>query len=186
MSSGDDAAAREMLRALFDAALAAADPARAILLHLLAPVRQETSWSAPARPRRRWRGPSRRPGPATNRGPLDGLVVTRRGHAVPCERIASSRPAIRSPTRPENRRRATSSSSPRSRTGRSAGVPDVGRRLGLAGAAGARSHHPADKQAVTRAFALPGATIGEINTCGNTCRRSRAGASPPRRHRRGS
>ena len=38
MRSGDDAAARELLRALFDAALAAADPARAIPPHLPAPT----------------------------------------------------------------------------------------------------------------------------------------------------
>jgi len=42
VSAGDHAATRELLRALFDAALAAADPARAIPPYLPAPVHGRT------------------------------------------------------------------------------------------------------------------------------------------------
>lgn len=79
----DDAKARALLRAMFDAAIAAADPARVVPLHLPEPPRGrcivvgagkasaamaralETHWP----------------------GELGGLVVTRYGHAVPCQRI---------------------------------------------------------------------------------------------------
>src|ERR1700724_2040783 len=77
------AAAGELLRALFDAALAAADPGRAIAPHIPAPVRGRTvvvgagkASAAMARAfEKAWSGP------------LEGIVVTRHGHAVPCQRI---------------------------------------------------------------------------------------------------
>ena len=79
----DRTATGAILRALFDAALAAADPSQAIARRIPAPVRGrtvlvgagkasaamacafETAWS----------------------GPLEGLVVTRYGHSVPCDQV---------------------------------------------------------------------------------------------------
>src|SRR5213593_1413942 len=84
MEAGDRGKIRECLLGLFQAALAAADPARAIAAHLPQPVGGRTvvvgagkaaaamaraledAWSAP----------------------IEGLVVTRHGHAVPCRQIA--------------------------------------------------------------------------------------------------
>ncbi|MFQ5775077.1 MAG: DUF4147 domain-containing protein, partial [Kiloniellaceae bacterium] len=77
------AAARALLRGLFDAALAAADPRRAVPPHLPAPPPGRTvvvgaGKAAAAMARAvedHWPGP------------LTGLVVTRYGHAVPCRSI---------------------------------------------------------------------------------------------------
>src|SRR5258708_30716542 len=74
---------RETLRALFDAALAAADPARAIALHLPQPVAGRTvvvgagkaSAAMASAFEKDWSGP---PGKLSG-----GLVVTRHGHAIP-------------------------------------------------------------------------------------------------------
>ena len=74
---------RRLLRALFDAAVAAADPAAIVPAHLPARPRGRTivvgagkASAAMARAfERAWDGP------------LSGLVVTRYGHAVACERI---------------------------------------------------------------------------------------------------
>src|SRR5579862_1151923 len=70
-------AIRDFLRALFDAALAAADPARAIAPFLPTPVAGRTvvvgGGKAAAAMARAFE--------AHWRGPLEGLVVTRRGHA---------------------------------------------------------------------------------------------------------
>src|SRR5271170_6986000 len=79
----DDQAAGEFLRALFDAALAAADPDQALADRIPAAVRGRTvvvgagkAAAAMARAfEARWRGP------------LEGLVLTRYGHAVLCDRI---------------------------------------------------------------------------------------------------
>jgi glycerate 2-kinase len=74
---------RDLLRHLFEAALGAADPARCVPPHLPAPPKGRTvvvgAGKAAAKMARavedHWRGP------------LAGLVVTRYGHGVPCERI---------------------------------------------------------------------------------------------------
>jgi glycerate 2-kinase len=81
MSSPSDP--RELLRAMFDAAVAAADPDAVVPVHLPPPPKGRTvvvgagkASAAMARAlERHWPGP------------LEGLVVTRYGHAVPCERI---------------------------------------------------------------------------------------------------
>ena len=81
--SWDDAAARAALRALFDAAVAAADPRVVLPRHL------------PPRPRGRTRvvGYGKSAAlmaqvlEATWDGPIDGVVVTRDGHAVPAGMI---------------------------------------------------------------------------------------------------
>ena len=78
-----DSEIRRLLRALFDAAVAAADPATIVPAHL------------PARPKGRTIVVGAGKASASMArafeqawdGPLEGLVVTRYGHAVPCERI---------------------------------------------------------------------------------------------------
>src|SRR3989440_3935255 len=165
MTARDHAAAGELLRALFEAALAAADPARAIPPYLPAPVPGRTvvvgagkASAAMARAfETAWRADQQR-------GPLEGLVVTRHGHAVPCERI-----------------RIVEASHPvPDRAGEQAArdILDLARGLGaddqlvclVSGGGSALLALPApgltlaDKQAVTRALLRSGATIGEINT----------------------
>ena len=74
---------RTLLRAMFDAAVAAAQPALCLPPHLPAPPKGRLvvigAGKASAAMARavedHWHGP------------LEGLVVTRYGHAVPCERI---------------------------------------------------------------------------------------------------
>ena len=163
--SDRDSAARELLRALFDAALAAADPARAILPYLPQPVSGRTvvvgagkASAAMARAfEEAW---------ATNKqaGPLEGLVVTRHGHAVPCERIRIVE--ARHPVPDQAGQEAAQQ------------ILDLARGLGpqdqlvclVSGGGSALLTLPtagltlADKQAVTQALLRSGATIGEINT----------------------
>jgi hydroxypyruvate reductase len=163
--SDRDTAARELLRALFDAALAAADPARAILPYLPQPVSGRTvvvgagkASAAMARAfEEAW---------ATNKqaGPLEGLVVTRHGHAVPCERIRIVE--ARHPVPDQAGQEAAQQ------------ILDLARGLGpqdqlvclVSGGGSALLTLPtagltlADKQAVTQALLRSGATIGEINT----------------------
>lgn len=79
----DQPGPRELLRAMFDAAVLAAMPERAVPAHLPRPGKGRTivigagkASAAMARAvEQHWPGP------------LEGLVVTRYGHAVPCERI---------------------------------------------------------------------------------------------------
>src|SRR5260370_32602342 len=79
----DDAAARSLLRRLFDAAIAAADPAKIVPRHLPRPPRGRTivvgagkaSAAMALAFERNWSGE------------LSGLVVTRYGHRAPCQRI---------------------------------------------------------------------------------------------------
>jgi glycerate 2-kinase len=163
--SDRDTAARELLRALFDAALAAADPARAILPYLPPQVSGRTvvfgagkASAAMARAfEEAW---------ATNKqaGRLEGLVVTRHGHAVPCERIRVVEAGHPVPDQ----------------AGQEAArqILDLARGLGpqdqlvclVSGGGSALLSLPAagltlpDKQAVTQALLRSGATIGEINT----------------------
>ena len=170
MSRGDDAAARELLRALFDAALAAADPARAIAPYVPALVTGRmgigrtvvvgAGKAAAAMARafeEAWAGNEQA-------GPLEGLVVTRHGHAVPCERIRVVEAGHPVPDR----------------AGEAAArdILDLARGLGakdqlvclVSGGGSALLTLPApgltlaDKQAVTLALLRSGATIGEINT----------------------
>ena len=148
------------MRALFEAALRAADPARALEGRLPGPVRGRTvvvgagkAAAAMARAfEMQWSGP------------LEGLVLTRYGHGVACERIEvveASHPV------PDD-----------------AGMRAAERILALAAELGpddqlvflasgggsalltlpALGLTLANKQAVTRALLRSGATIGEINT----------------------
>jgi len=165
VSPGDRTGAREILRALFDAALAAADPARAIPAHMPAPVPGRTVVVGAGKASAAMAQAFEKGWPAKGRSaPLEGLVVTRRGHAVACERI-----------------RVVEASHPvPDRAGEHAArdILDLARGLGaedqlvclISGGGSALLALPApgltlaDKQAVTRALLRCGATIGEINT----------------------
>ena len=150
----------EFLRGLFDAALAAAAPDRALAGRLPPTVPGRTvaigAGKASAAMARAFE--------EAWRGPLSGLVVTRRGHAVPCERIEIVEASHPVPD--------------------AAGEKAARRILALAGELGegdqlvclisgggsallalpAAGLTLADKQAVTRDLLRSGATIGEINT----------------------
>ena len=160
MSTRKGVAAGLLLRNLFDAALAAADPARAVARHLPSAVAGRTvvvgAGKASASMARAFE--TRWP------GPLEGLVVTRHGHAVPCERIEiveASHPVPDAAGEEAARR-----------------ILDLARGLGqddqlvclISGGGSALLSLPApgltlaDKQAVTRALLRSGAAIGEINT----------------------
>jgi hydroxypyruvate reductase len=156
----DQVASRDFLRALFDVALAAADPYRAIAPAMPTAVAGRTvvvgAGKASAAMARAFE--------TLWPGPLEGLVVTRHGHAVPCERIEIVEASHPVPD--------------------AAGQLAARRILELAGELGADDQLvflvsgggsallalPAqgltleDKQAVTRALLRSGATIGEINT----------------------
>jgi hydroxypyruvate reductase len=77
---------KDLLLSLFQAALASADPARVVPSHLPEPPKGRTivigagkaAASMAQAVERHWAGPPER---------LEGLVVTRYGHAVPCQRI---------------------------------------------------------------------------------------------------
>src|SRR5271170_2559322 len=153
-------AAGEFLRALFDAALAAADPDQALADRIPDAVRGRTvvvgagkAAAAMARAfETRWRGP------------LEGLVLTRYGHAVSCARIEileASHPVPDAAGERAARR-----------------ILDLAHGLGpddqlvflASGGGSALLALPApgltlaDKQTVTRALLRSGATITEINT----------------------
>jgi glycerate 2-kinase len=156
----DHKSIRQLLLALFEAALAAADPQRVIAAHLPAPVPGRTvivgAGKASAAMARAFENAST--------GPLEGLVVTRHGHGAPCDRIEIVEASHPVPDRAgeEAARR----------------ILDLARGLGpddqlvclISGGGSALLALPApgltlaDKQAVTRALLRSGATIGEINT----------------------
>ena len=83
MSGGSAPQPRVLLRSMFEAAIASAQPARCIAAHLPAPPRGRLivvgAGKASAAMARavelKWPGP------------ISGIVVTRYGYAVPCERI---------------------------------------------------------------------------------------------------
>lgn len=150
---------RRLLRAMFDAAVAAADPARVVPGHLPAPPEGRTlvigagkASAAMARAlEEHWQGP------------LEGLVVTRYGHAVPCRRIEIVEAAH--PVPDEAGRKAA------------ARILELVRGLGpddlvialVSGGGSALLSLPAegltleDKQAVSRALLRSGANINEMN-----------------------
>jgi glycerate 2-kinase len=150
---------REFLRALFDAALAAADPYRrmAPALPAAGPGRMVVVGAGKASAAMARAFESLWP------GELSGLVVTRHGHGVPCEQIEiveASHPVPDAAGQAAARR-----------------ILDLARGLGpddqlvflVSGGGSALLSLPApgitlaDKQAVTRALLRSGATISEIN-----------------------
>ncbi len=169
MSARELSKIRECLRALFDAALAAADPAKlitgqAIAAHLPQPAAGRTvvvgagkaSAAMACAFEKAWPGP---PGKL-----LEGIVVTRHFHAVACRyiEIVEAAHPVPDPAGEAAARR----------------ILDLARGLGVhdqlvclvSGGGSALLTLPAagvtlaDKQAVTRALLRCGATIGEINT----------------------
>jgi len=75
--------ARALLRRMFDAAVDAAQPARAVPLHLPAPPRGRTIVVGAGKASAAMAQALEGAWPA----PLEGVVVTRYGHAVPCRHI---------------------------------------------------------------------------------------------------
>jgi hydroxypyruvate reductase len=160
VGAAERAATREVLRALFDAALAAADPGRAMAGHLPPPVAGRTvvvgAGKASAAMARAFE--------AAWPGPLEGLVVTRRGHAASCARIEiveASHP-VPDPAGEAAARRILALAlelGPQDQL--VCLVSGGGSALLALPAAGLTL---ADKQAVTRELLRSGATIGEINT----------------------
>jgi glycerate 2-kinase len=159
VEAGGNAAARELLRALFDAALAAADPARAVAAHLPPPVAGRTvvvgAGKAAAAMARAFE--------ALWPGPLEGLVVTRRGHGVACGRITVVEASHPVPD-------AAGEAAARQILALAQGLGSADQLVCLmSGGASALLALPAtgltlaDKQAVTRVLLRSGATIGEIN-----------------------
>ena len=153
-----------MLRHLFDAAIAADDPARCVPPHMPAPPAGRTVVVGAGKAAAAMARAVEESWPAAARARLSGLVVTRYGHGVPCSRIAVIEAGHPLPD---------------------AAGADAARRIleavsGLAaddlvlclisGGASALLALPApgitlaDKQAVTRALLASGATIAEINT----------------------
>ena len=154
-----DAQARRLLRSLFDAAVAAADPSEIVPANLPQPPRGRTivvgagkASAAMARAfERAWVGD------------LSGLVVTRYGHAVACERIdilEAAHPVPDAKSEEAARRMLA--------TVRGLSEDDLVVAL-MSGGGSALMVAPApglalaDKQAVNRALLASGASIDEIN-----------------------
>ncbi|MCU4160208.1 glycerate kinase [Acidiphilium sp. AL] len=150
---------RDLLRSMFDAAVAAALPARVVAPHLPAPAKGRTvvigAGKASAAMARAvedaWQGD------------LEGIVVTRYGHAVPCRRIEIVEAAHPVPDAAAERAAAR--------------MLDMVRPLGpddlvialISGGGSSLLSLPApgltlaDKQAINRALLRSGAAIGEMN-----------------------
>ena len=150
---------REILRRLFDAAIAAADPALCVPPHLppddggrLIVIGAGKASAAMARAvETHWSGP------------LDGLVVTRYGHGVPCERIEIVEAAHPVPD-------AAGEAAALRIFDKLRGLNENDRVLALiSGGGSALLAAPADgvtlaeKRALTSALLKSGASIGEIN-----------------------
>ncbi len=150
---------RETLRRLFEAAIAAADPARCVPPHLppedggkLIVIGAGKASAAMAQAvERHWSGP------------LEGLVATRYGHGVPCERIEIVEAAHPVPD-------AAGEAAAISIFERISGLTAEDRVLALISGGGsallaapASGISLADKRAITSALLKSGAGIGEIN-----------------------
>jgi glycerate 2-kinase len=150
---------KEFLRALFDAALAAADPCRALVGHIPSAVKGRTVLTGAGKAA----AAMARAFETHWSGPLEGLVLTRYGHGVFCERVDILEASH--PVPDDAGERAAQR------------ILDLARGLGaddqlvfLASGGGsalltlpAAGLTLADKQAITRSLLRSGATIGEIN-----------------------
>jgi hydroxypyruvate reductase len=160
VKTDNQAEAGETLRELFDAALAAADPSQALEGRIPAPVRGRTvvvgAGKASAAMARAFE--------AAWPGPLEGLVITRYGHGVPCGRIEVVEAGHPVPD-------AAGEQAARRILALARGLGPEDQLVFLASGGGsallsvpAPQITLADKQAVTRALLRSGATITEINT----------------------
>ncbi len=151
---------RTFLQRLFAAAIAAADPARVVPPHLPPPPRGRTIVLGAGKASAAMAKAVEDNWP----GPLCGLVVTRYGHGVPCQRIEIVEAAH--PVPDENGERAALRIL---ELAASAGPDDLVLCL-ISGGGSALLALPAagitlaDKQAVNRALLACGADIGEMNT----------------------
>ncbi len=150
---------RDFLRRLFDAAIAAADPALCVPPHLppddggrLIVIGAGKASAAMARAvEDHWSGP------------LDGLVVTRYGHGVPCQRIEIVEAAHPVPD-------AAGEAAAARILGKISGLAATDRVLALISGGGsallaapAAGITLAEKRAITTALLRSGASIGEMN-----------------------
>ena len=164
-NSDRDNAARDLLRVLFDAALAAADPARAILPYLPEPVAGRTVVMGAGKASAAMARAFEKAWPTNKQAaPLEGLVVTRHGHGVPCERIRIVEASHPVPD-------AAGEQAARDILALAQGLGPEDRLVCLVSGGGsalltlpASGLTLADKQGVTQALLRSGATIGEINT----------------------
>ena len=150
---------RAFLRALFDAALSAADAARVLPPHLPPPPRGRTVVVGAGKAA----AAMAQAVEAHWRGPLSGLVITRYGHAVPCRRIEVVEASHPVPDAAGSAAAARILDSVRGLT-----ADDLVLVL-ISGGGSALMALPApgialdDKRAVPRALLRSGATIGEFN-----------------------
>ncbi|MBK8889180.1 MAG: glycerate kinase [Dechloromonas sp.] len=150
---------REILRRLFDAAIAAADPALCVPPHLppddggrLIVIGAGKASAAMARAvEEHWSGP------------LDGLVVTRYGHGVPCQRVEIVEAAHPVPD-------AAGEAAAARILGKISGLTATDRVLALISGGGsallaapAAGITLAEKRTITKALLRSGASIGEMN-----------------------
>lgn len=159
----DLASARALLDALFDAALCAAQPATCLPPHLPLPVAGRTVVVGAGKASAAMARAVEDNWPADRRDSLGGLVVTRYGHAVPCERIEIVSAAHPVPD-------AAGQDAARRILALARGLgPDDQMLCLISGGGSALLAAPgpgltlADKQAVTQALLRSGATIHEMN-----------------------
>jgi glycerate 2-kinase len=150
----------ELLGALFDAALATAEPKRALMGHIPEPVRGRTVLTGAGKAAAAMAHAFEALWPA----PLEGLVLTRYGHATRCERIEIVEANHPVPDHAGER-------AARNMLGLAQGLGPDDQLVFLASGGGsallslpAPGMSLADKQEVTRALLRSGAAIGEINT----------------------
>ena len=149
----------DLLRALFDAAVAAALPDRIVPRHLPAPPRGRTIVLGAGKASAAMAKAVEDNWP----GPIEGLVVTRYGHAVPCERIEIVEAAHPVPD-------AAGEAAARRilELARGAGPDDLVLCLISGGGSALLTLPPeglslADKQAVNKALLASGADIAQMN-----------------------
>jgi hydroxypyruvate reductase len=157
----DDARARALLRAVFDAAVASADPMRVLAAHLPPPPEGRCIVVGAGKSAAVMAAAVEAAWPEV---PLEGLVVTRYGHAVPTRRIGVIEASHPVPD-------ANGEAAARRILALVQGLTERDLVLALiSGGASALLALPAegitlaDKQAVNRALLASGATIGEMNT----------------------
>ena len=160
MAGRDRSPSGELLRALFAAALEAADPRQALAGHMPAAVPGRTVLVGAGKAAAAMASAFE----ALWRGPLEGLVLTRYGHAVPCRRVEIVEASHPVPDEAGERAAARI-------LALAQGLGPDDQLVFLASGGGsallalpAPGLGLADKQQVTQALLRSGATIGEINT----------------------